>query len=417
MTWKSLVCRLVVSCVLVLVVGVGLGACGALSVSAPSGPAAANPDVARLRPIIEAELAGQTPPVVRAELESVPPLGIGQATVDYPAGLPPASVSNLFSFTPDDIAKLKAGHHTAGIAMHLMNDAFPRVQVQAITSELGRFGITVVATTDANDNASKQVDNLGTLIARHPDVIFSEPVNPTTEGAAYRQVTASGIKLVLLDDVPNGLRAGKDFVTVVSANNHGDAEFATQRMVDALRGKGQVGQLNIGYYYFVVTTRDQATSAILGNQPAMSVVSGSFSEPSQAAYNEASGMLLAHPDMQGMWAAWDTVATQVVAAERSQGRKIYLVTSDLGVNSGLLMAEGYIQAIGAQQPYAQGIAEADAAAYSLLGKRVPPYLELPTVPVTLETLLPAYRLVLHREPPAQLVAALKQTVGISGGSS
>jgi ribose transport system substrate-binding protein len=76
------------------------------------------------------------------------------------------------------------------------------------------------------------------------------------------------------------------------------------------------------------------------------------------------------------------------------------------------MAEGYIHAIGAQQPYKQGIAEADAAAYALLGKKVPPYVELPTVPVTIETLIPAYKTVLRTDPPANLIAALRRTVGL-----
>jgi ribose transport system substrate-binding protein len=144
----------------------------------------------------------------------------------------------------------------------------------------------------------------------------------------------------------------------------------------------------------------------------MNIVRGSFAEPTKAAYNTASGMLLAHTNMQATWAAWDTVAQQVVAAERAQDRKIYIATVDLGATSGLLVAQGYIHAIGAQQPYNQGVAEADAAAYALLGKPVPPYLELPTVPVTIETLLPAYKTVMHADPPPALVTAIKRTAGI-----
>jgi ribose transport system substrate-binding protein len=151
---------------------------------------------------------------------------------------------------------------------------------------------------------------------------------------------------------------------------------------------------------------------VLNGQHGMKVVRGSFSEPTKAAYNTASGMLLSHPDMQATWVAWDTVAQQVVAAERAQNRRIYIATVDLGAISALLMAEGYIHAIGAQQPYNQGVAEADAAAYALLGKEVPPYLELPTVPVTIETLLPAYKIVMHTDAPPSVVTAIKRTAGI-----
>lgn len=393
-------------------VSVSLTACSAFSLSKEAGPPAAQVGTASLQSIVRAELAGRLPATVRKQLHAAPPLGMGQVVPGYPKGLPPSSAS-VFHFSAHDIATLKAHHYTAAIAMHLLNDAWPQLQIKGITSELQRLGIRVRATTNANFNASTQIDNLGTLVALHPDLIFSDPVNPVTEGPAYRQVQAKGIKLVLLDGVPQGLVPGKDFVTVVSANNSGDATYATRQLVKALRGKGEIGSLNVGYYFFVVTVRDQATKRILSNAPGVSVVNGSFSEPTTAAYNEASGMLLSHPNMVGMWAAWDTVAEQVVSAERAQNRRIYLATSDLGVISGLEMAEGYIDAIGAQQPYQQGIAEADAAAYSLLGKKVPPYIELPTVPVTIEDLIPAYKIVLHTDPPANLIAALKHTAGLS----
>ena len=394
-----------------LVAAIVLSACGGLPVSEPSGPAAAKIDASRLKPIVEAELRGEMPASVQRQLNDVPPLGVGQAVPGYPQGLPP-SKADMFHFTPEDIAKLKEGHYTAAIAMHLMNDAWPQLQVAGITDELKRFGIKVVATTDANFNAATQINQVGTLVARRPNLMFSIPVNPTTEGPTFRQVTASGIKLVLLDGVPQGLVPGKDFVTVVSANNRGNAQFATSQLVKALGGRGEVGHLGIGYYFFSASIRDERAMSVLQGQPSMKIDRGSFSEPTKAAYNTASGMLLAHPDMQATWAAWDTVAQQVVAAERAQNRKIYIATVDLGAISGLLVAQGYIHAIGAQQPYNQGVTEADAAAYALLGKQVPPYLELPTVPVTIETLLPAYKIVLHTDPPPALVTALKRTAGI-----
>ena len=394
-----------------MALAMSLTACGGLPVSQPSGPAAAQIDAARLKPIVEAELRGEIPASVQKTLSDVPPLGIGQAVPGYPQGLPP-SPANMFQFSPEDITKLKSGNYTAAIAMHLMNDAWPQLQVAGITSELKRFGIKVVATTDANFNAATQINQVGTLVARKPNLLFSIPVNPTTEGPAYRQVTASGIKLVLLDGVPQGLVPNKDFVTVVSANNRGNAQFATMQLVKALGGKGEVGHIGIGYYFFSASIRDERAMQVLQGQPDMKIVRGSFSEPTKAAYNTASGMLLAHSQMQATWAAWDTVAQQVVAAERAQDRKIYIATVDLGAISGLLVAEGYIHAIGAQQPYNQGVTEADAAAYALLGKQVPPYLELPTVPVTIETLIPAYKIVLHTDPPPMLITALKRTAGI-----
>ena len=115
-----------------LVAAIVLSACGGLPVSEPTGPAAAKIDAARLKPIVEAELRGEMPASVQRQLNDVPPLGVGQAVPGYPQGLPP-SKADMFHFTPEDIAKLKEGHYTAAIAMQLMNDAWPQLQVAGIT--------------------------------------------------------------------------------------------------------------------------------------------------------------------------------------------------------------------------------------------------------------------------------------------
>jgi ribose transport system substrate-binding protein len=103
---------------------------------------------------------------------------------------------------------------------------------------------------------------------------------------------------------------------------------------------------------------------------------------------------------------------EVVAAEKPLGKKIFIATSDLGPDSALAIAQGYIGASGGQQPYAQGVAEADALAYNLLGKKVPPFIELPTVPVTQQDLIPAYKIVMHANPPADVIDALKASAGM-----
>jgi ribose transport system substrate-binding protein len=388
-----------------------LAACGSSgSTSTPGGGRSAGATSA-LAQDVKAELAGQTPAAVQAELKAGPPLGIGQPVPGYPKGVTPSG-ADIFHFTPADLTKLRNGHYTAAIAMHLENAAWPLLQIQAITTTLKQFGISVVAVTNPNFNASTQVSQIGTLVARHPTAIFSIPVNPITEASTYKKISASGIKLVLMDNVPPGMAPGRDYLTVVSANNGGDAQFATQQLVSHLGCHVQVGYLGIGYYFPVVTTRDDTALKIFGQCPGITTVKQTFTDPTQQAYSEASTMLQAHPDITGMWAAWDTVAMQVVAAEKPINKKIFIATTDISPDSALALAQGYINAIGAQQPYAQGVAEADALAYNLLGKRVPPFIELPTIPITQADLIPAYQIVMHTSLPSDALAALKTSAGM-----
>jgi ribose transport system substrate-binding protein len=391
------------ACATALCTGLALAGCSSGSTtSGESGQTAA-----MSKSDVNAQLGGTLPASVKAELNSAPPLSMGQPVPGYPNGVSP-SQSNIFNFTPADIAKLKAGHFTAAVAMHEMDIGWSQLQLQGLKDTLSKFGIPIVAVTNASFNASTQASNVDTLIARHPSVIFSIPVNPTTEADAYKRIGAAGIKLVLMDNVPDGMAPGKDYVTVVSGNNGGDGAWAAQKLAQTLNDKGQIGFLGVGYYFFVITQRDNAVLNVLKKYPGIKVVRQSWTDPTSQAANEASAMLLKNPNMKGMWTSYTLPAASIISGEKSQGRKVLLATSDLDEQSALQVAQGWITATGAQQPYAQGVAEAESAAYSFLGKKVPPYIELPTVPVTRSDLIPAYQQVMHANPPADVIAALEQ---------
>jgi ribose transport system substrate-binding protein len=68
----------------------------------------------------------------------------------------------------------------------------------------------------------------------------------------------------------------------------------------------------------------------------------------------------------------------------------------------MYVASGEILAIGAQLPYDLGIAEANAAAFALLGKKVPPYISLPALRVKKANLISALELVTKRAAPQQV---------------
>jgi ribose transport system substrate-binding protein len=389
---------------------------GSSSSSGGSGAGSSSAATAKsnksLAPIIQAELAGSIPPAAQAELNMSIPLTVGQAVPGYPKGVPP-SPANIFHFSAGDIAKLKSGGYTAAIAMHLTNAAWPELQIKAITTTLTKFGIKVVAVTSANGVASTQVNQLGTLVGRKPTAIFSIPVNPVSEASAYQQVSKSGIKLVLLDNVPSGMTPGKDYVTIVSADNGGNGRFAAQQLAQTV-GCGPMGWIGLDYYFPVVNARDTQAAAVLKSAcPGAPVYTKNLSNlVTTNALALANATIEQHQNLRGYWAAWDSIAQEIVSAEESQGKKIPIATTDVGPVSALEMAQGYIVAIGAQQPYAQGVAEADALAYNVLGKKVPPFIELPTVPVTLKDLIPAYKIVNGTSPPANVIAAIKSAVGL-----
>jgi hypothetical protein len=87
-------------------------------------------------------------------------------------------------------------------------------------------------------------------------------------------------------------------------------------------------------------------------------------------------MLAANQGLNGIWAVWDVPAEGAIAAARTAGRE-------------------------------QGMTEALLAGYGLLGKPAPAYVALPTLPVSRDNLLDAWKTVYHTEAPASIRVRMK----------
>ncbi|MDQ0393261.1 substrate-binding domain-containing protein [Labrys monachus] len=347
------------------------------------------------------------PPEAKALLEPLPLSPTGQPVPGYPKG-PPAVSPDVLKFSEADVAKLKAGKFTAGLVMHTMDAGWPQLQVAGITNTLKEFGIDVVGTTDAKFQPGQQISDLEQMIARKPDVIFSIPIDPKSEAAAYKKAAAAGIKLVFMDNVPVDMAPGKDYVTVVASDNEKNAYFAAQELVSAIGGKGEVGVITLVYdYYYSVAARKVGALKAFAEHPDIKVDDvGTFTAPEKA-YEVATAMLTAHPDLKGIFVAWDTPAQQVLAAAKTLGRDIVITTNDIAADSALNVARGEFLAVGAQRPYDQGVAEAKAAALALLGKDVPPYVSVPTLRVKKIDLLSALKDVTKEDPPSSVIKICK----------
>ncbi|MFK8250118.1 substrate-binding domain-containing protein [Ancylobacter terrae] len=335
----------------------------------------------------------------KALMQPLPLSPRGQPVPGFPEG-PPASPPDVLTFTDADIAKLKAGNFTAGLVMHTMDAGWPALQVAGITDTLTKFGIKVIGTTDAKFEPGKQISDLEQMIARKPDVIFSIPIDPKSQAAAYKKAAAAGIKLVFMDNVPVDMAPGKDYVTVVASDNEKNAYFAAQELVSALGGKGEVGIITLVYdYYYSVAARKVGAQKAFAEHPDIKVADiGTFTTPEKA-YEVATAMLTAHPNIKGIFVAWDTPAQQTLAAAKTLGRNIVITTNDIAQDSALNVARGEFLAVGAQRPYDQGVAEAEAAAYALLGKEVPPYISVPTLRVKKVNLISALKDVTKADTP------------------
>lgn len=339
-------------------------------------------------------------------MQPLPLSAAGQPVPGFPGGAP-ATSPEVLTLSGAEIARLKAGKFTAGIAMQALDTPWNALQVEAITATLGRYGVEVVAVTDAAQNPARQATQLAGMIDRKVNVVFSVPIDPASQTAAYKRVSDAGIKLVFMDNVVHNMAPGKDYVTVVASDNEKNAAYATEELIKAIGGQGEVGLLTYFYdSYYSIAARRQGFLKTLAAHPGVRLAATDrFTQPREA-YEKTIAMLQAHPDIKGIFAVWGDPAMQAVAAAKAIGRSdVVITTNDLGSDTAMYVARGEILAIGAQLPYDLGVAEANAAAFALLGKAVPPYISLPALRVKKANLLSALELVTKRPAPQPVIDA------------
>jgi len=322
----------------------------------------------------------------------------------------PASAADL---TPAEVQQIRGKRATAAIVMHYGGNDWAIAQIRGLQDEFGKLGIDVIAVTDANFEPDRQVSDLETVMSQKPDIIVSIPTDPVATAATYKSVAAAGVKLVFMDNAPKDMVPGRDYVSVVSADNLGNGVASAHLLAKAMGGKGKIGVIYHEADFFVTKQRWEGFKQAIAQYPDIQIVEErGIAGPDFAgdAQNVASAMLSKHADLAGIWAVWDVPAEGVMAAARAVGRlDLKVATVDLGKIVGIGLARDQIVVgLGAQVPFDQGVTEARLAAGALIGKHEPPYVALAALPVEHENVLTAWKQVYHQDPPDFLLESFER---------
>ena len=314
--------------------------------------------------------------------------------------VPAASVT----LTPEQEAKIREGHYTAGLAWHTPSDYTAAVD-RGAKDEFERLGIEVVAESDAGFDAAKQKNDVETMMAKKPTIILSLPVDPDTAAEVYRPALEAGTKVAFVDNAPKGFVQGTDYVTIVSDDLFQMGEKAADAMAAAIGGKGKVGYLFHDANFYVTNQRDGAFKETIETKyPDIEIVAEmGLADPAKAE-DVINAFMLKNPDLDAVYVTWAEPAEFVLAALRNNGDdKTKIVTLDLSEPLALDMVKGgNVAAIVADEAYAIGQTLARAAAASLVGEKLEPFYAVDAIAVTKDNIEEGWFQSLHREPPASL---------------
>lgn len=341
------------------------------------------------------------------------------ATLDAKSFAPPGIVSpsqagdtasdpKLAFLTDEECATAKAKAFKVGIVMQTMNIQWSTEQVRGVTDGLARCGGTVVGVTNPDFSVEKQISQIDDMIQIRPDAIISIPVDDVATAASYKRIQQAGIKLVMMDNVPKGLKHGEDYVTVVSSDSQGLGYEAAAILSKYLPEKAEVGIVWFGISFYVTNERTKGFKEWMAkNRPDVVLKEAPFLNPSDAG-KVTESFLTANPNIAGLFTEWSGPGLDAASAARAQGKDIPSVTINLEADVAIELAKGgMIKGLSSQTPYDQGITEANAAMKSLLGKEVPPFLAYAAVPVLQNNVLEGWDTVFHLPVPDDLAAACK----------
>jgi len=304
-------------------------------------------------------------------------------------------------------ARAREARFSVAVVIHTTRSDWSRLQLAGIGDTLESYGATLLEVVDCGFHAQNQVAALDRLIQQAPDAIISLPLDNLRTADAHRRVTEAGITLVLMDNAPIGMVAGRHYATLVSADNFGNGEIAASLLAPKVRPRGAVGIIGFGVDFFVTNEREIGFRKWMRERrPDVTIHVREFLDVEQAG-TAALALLAAHPRINALFVSWDEPAIRVSRAVDTVGRDLPITTIDLGHDTAIEIARGGpICGVGAQMPYDLGVAEATAAIMALVGVEPPPWVALPAFSVSRANVVDAYSTVWHRPAPDELVQAL-----------
>lgn len=320
-----------------------------------------------------------------------------------------AAAPSRISLTDADISAARERGFSVAIVIHTLESDWSRQSLAGIVETLENCGATVHEVADCNFDADTQIEALNRLSHEATDAIISIPVANSAVAEAHRNAARTGKKLILYDNVPTGLLPGRDYTSLVSADNFGlgliGAELLSPHVVEG----GQVGILAYGIDFFATNEREIAFARwIKSNRPDLKVYTRRFASL-ETTGKTTEALIEEFPDLAGLFVVWDIPAMEAIRMLNRKGANVPVATVDLGREVAIDLAQdGRTIGIAAQQPFAQGVAAAQTAVLSLLGLPVPSWTALPGVSVAKSNVADRFQKVWHAQAPVEILEPQKR---------
>jgi ribose transport system substrate-binding protein len=176
--------------------------------------------------------------------------------------------------------------------------------------------------TNAHSDEARQVADVESMINQGAQALIIAPLDATGLQPAFAQAAAKHIPIITLDRKTAGTM-GTDYLTFLGSNFYfKQGEIDAQELAKATGGHAKVAEIQGAYGNSVELARTKGFAAGLKAYPGMTIVTEQtgnwFTTDAEKVMSQ---ILLAHPDVNAVYAQADTMAFGVMTALRDAGKK------------------------------------------------------------------------------------------------
>jgi len=293
------------------------------------------------------------------------------ATTSAPAAAPSTSAAPAASPGAAGAPTKPSKSYKITLIKGVNGDPFYATMACGVQAEAAKLGATVNVVGGDKWGADVQTPVVNSVTAQHPDAVLIAPNDTKAMLAPLQQLTAAGIKLIIVD---TGLDDESGAAAVISSDNAGGGKLAADELGDEVGGKGSVFVMNVQAGISTTDARAKGfIDEIKAKYPNITVLDTQYNDddPAKAA-SITTSVLSAHPDLAGVFATnvQGAEGTATGLKQASKQGAVKVIGYDAGPQQVQDLQNGIVQGLIAQDPYTEGVDSVQQAVAALSGQPV-----------------------------------------------
>ncbi len=267
----------------------------------------------------------------------------------------------------------KEGDYTIGLSVSTLNNPFFVTLSEGAKEKAEELGakITVV---DAQDNASKQANDVEDLIQRGVDLIIINPTDSSAVVATVESANAAGIPVITVDRTSEG----GEVVAHIASDNAAGGEMAGEYLVELVGEGAKVVELEGIAGSSAARERGEGFNKVASDKLDVAAKQTANFNRTEG-LNVMENILQANPDIVGVFAHNDEMALGALEAIEAAGEDITVIGFDATEDAVKSVEDGKLAGTIAQKPDLIGEKALETAIKYLNGEEVEA-----SIPVELE---------------------------------